>query len=268
MADTPDVLKQMQVAQGVQYPVLVPNAKGLESLLSLIDSNGGKKPTDEIAIFTAASESFCKANTNCSISESLERLSRVTEKALANGLKVRGYISVVAGCPYEGAVSPAKVAEIAEDLLAMGCYEISLGDTVGVGTPSSMEAVMDACVRRAPQKLRPELLAAHCHDTFGSGLANVLALVKLGVRTVDSAVGGLGGCPYSPGATGNIDTESVLYALQREGYETGIDLEKAAQIGQWISEAIGKENKSSAGRAVVARQRLQREKEGTQKAKL
>ncbi|KDN47130.1 aldolase [Tilletiaria anomala UBC 951] len=260
MADTPQVIQEMQIKSGVSYPVLVPNAKGLDTLLSILSSDSWatrQKPTDEIAIFTAATESFTKANTNCTIAESLERLSQVTQRARDNQLKVRGYISVVAGCPYEGAVDAKRVGQIAKELLQMGCYEVSLGDTVGVATPPEMIAVLDACVQAG---VPVDALAAHCHDTFGMGLANVLTMVRAGVRTVDSSVGGLGGCPYSPGATGNIDTESVVYALHKEGYETGIDLSEAARIGDWISNAIGRLNSSNAGRAIIARERLQKEK--------
>lgn len=252
MGDTPDVLAGMPTRAGVTYPFLVPNAKGLETLLRLqgdMEAAGTAKKTDEIAIFTAASEGFCRANTNCSIDESLDRLAGVASKAVEAGLRVRGYVSVVAHCPYEGKVDPKRAADVSRKLLEMGCYEVSLGDTVGAASPSEMLAVLNECTRFA----RPEQLAAHCHDTMGSGLSNVLAMVNAGVRTVDSAVGGLGGCPYSPGATGNIDTESVVYALQREGYETGVDLEAAAKIGQWINEALGKANGSSAGRAILAR---------------
>lgn len=252
MADTARVLTSMPLKSGISYPVLVPNARGLDDLLSLLDSHPNQPLTDEIAIFTAATESFTRKNTNVSITESLDRLSAVTQKAKAKGLKVRGYISVVAGCPYEGAVDAKVVGDISSKLFQMGCYEVSLGDTVGVGNPSSMLSVLNECARFNP----PDFFAAHCHDTFGTGLANVLAMVGAGVRVVDTAVGGLGGCPYSPGATGNIDTESVVYALHSEGFNTGIDLVKAAEAGEWIAQAVGKGNNSSAGRALLARQRM------------
>ncbi len=261
MADTAEVIQRMQHSPDVRYQVLVPNERGLEGFFKILDQNqqGPSAAADEIAIFTAATESFTRANTNCSIAESLDRLASVTERALARKLRVRGYISVVAGCPYEGReVDASRVGDIARKLVEMGCYEVSLGDTVGVGTPTSLRAVLNACVRAG---VPVEKLAAHCHDTFGTGLANVLALVRDGVRTVDSAVGGLGGCPYSPGATGNIDTESVVYALHSEGFQTGIDLDEAARIGQWISDSIGRPNNSSAGRAIIAREKLQKQKE-------
>lgn len=261
MKDTPDVLRQIKTKSDISYPVLVPNERGLQRLLDQLHQEKSKA-TDEIAIFTAASESFCKANTNCTIAESLDRLAIVSEKAIQAGLRVRGYISVVAICPYEGQVSSAKVAEIADKLLQMGCYEISLGDTVGSASPSMMLDVLNRCIARQTV----ENFAAHCHDTMGTGLANVLTMVNAGVRSVDSAAGGIGGCPYSPGATGNIDTESVIYALEKEGYSTTMNLEKTAKIGHWISEQIGKPYNSSAGRAILAR--LDRESQRATQSKL
>lgn len=270
MKDTADVLRQMGTDATVDHPVLVPNMKGLDSLLDLLQgfstghsnlasADQSRWPTKEIALFTAASETFCKKNTNCSIKESLERLADVTQKAKDAGLLVRGYISVVAVCPYEGRVSAEIVGDIAKELLQMGCYEVSLGDTVGAATPTMMRNVLAACLQRTHGRFAGDanLYAAHCHDTMGTGLANVMALVQDGVRSVDSAVGGIGGCPYSPGATGNIDTESVVFALEKEGYRTGIQLEEAARIGQWVSDQLGKRNNSSAGRAILAR--LERE---------
>jgi hydroxymethylglutaryl-CoA lyase len=251
MKDTPQVLENIMPKAGVSYPILVPN----ERVIKQSSDKPGIKALDEIAIFTAASQTFCQKNTNCTIEESLERLAIVTRKALEAGLKVRGYISVVAVCPFEGKVSPKKVKEISNKLLEMGCYEVSLGDTVGSASPSMMLDVLDACVSTYPV----DKFAAHCHDTMGTGLANVLAMVNAGVRTVDSAVGGLGGCPYSPGATGNIDSESVIFALEKEGYLTGINLEMMAKTGQWISEQLSRPNNSSAGRAILSR--LQRERE-------
>lgn len=265
MADTSAVLRQIKTQPGISYPVLVPNEKGLDSLLAQLreEPDGKPRATDEIAVFTAASESFCKANTNCTIAESLDRLSRVTMRARQAGLRVRGYVSVVAVCPYEGIVDSRIVGDVADKLIQMGCYEVSLGDTVGSASPKMMLDVLHACTGRHPV----ELFAAHCHDTMGVGLANVLAMVNAGVRSVDSAVGGLGGCPYSPGATGNIDTESVVYALQKEGYQTGLDLAKLVQIGHWISAELGRTNNSSTGRAMLAR--LQRQKQtGENRSKL
>ncbi|EST07945.1 Pyruvate carboxyltransferase [Kalmanozyma brasiliensis GHG001] len=256
MGDTPQVVSGMPVSPSISYPVLVPNMRGLEGLQKLLETHKGQ--TDEIAIFTAASESFCKANTNCSIAESLTRLEEVTAKAKAMGLKVRGYVSVVAGCPYEGAVDPEAVGRVSKALKDMGCYEVSLGDTIGAGTPSVVEAALNASLKHT--NAPAEYFAAHCHDTMNTGLANVLHMVRLGVRTVDAAVGGLGGCPYSPGATGNIDTESVVFALHAEGYETGTDLNKLVDVGEWISGEIGRRNMSNAGRAMLAQRKLKADK--------
>lgn len=269
MKDTADVLKTMGTDPAVSHCVLVPNDKGLDLFLNLLEKHEGPKPASEIALFTAASESFCKANTNCTIQESLDRLAKVSRRALDAGLRVRGYISVVAVCPYEGKVRAEVSGDIAEQLLQMGCYEVSLGDTVGAASPSEMLSVLSACLQRTTGSHGGDAsrFAAHCHDTMGTGLSNVLAMVREGVRSVDAAVGGLGGCPYSPGATGNIDTESVLYGLHKEGYQTGMDLDEAAQIGQWISEQLGKRNNSSAGRAIIARLNRQR-KESEQQSKL
>ncbi|CDS01868.1 related to hydroxymethylglutaryl-CoA lyase [Sporisorium scitamineum] len=262
MGDTPQVVAGMPIHPSISYPVLVPNMRGLEGLQSLLaqytDGSKGPPPTNEISVFTAASEAFCKANTNCTITESLQRLEQVTSKAIASGLRVRGYISTVAGCPYQGKVDPDAVGRISKALLDMGCYEISLGDTIGAATPSTVEAALNASLQHT--NAGPESFAAHCHDTMNTGLANVLHMAKLGVRTVDAAVGGLGGCPYSPGATGNIDTESVVYALHGEGYETGTDLNKLVDLGEWINGQLGRANASSAGRAVLAQRRLRAEK--------
>ncbi|PWN40508.1 aldolase [Ceraceosorus guamensis] len=253
MADSAAVLEQMTVKQGVSYPFLVPNDRGLVNFLDMVGPKGrAAGRSDEIAIFTAATDAFTKANTNCTIHESLERLSKVTSKALGHGIRVRGYISVVADCPYSGKVNPADVGKIAKTLLEMGCYEISLGDTTGAGTPGQMLNVLNECTRHAPSVR----FAAHCHDTFGSAVANVLAMVNAGVRVVDAAVGGLGGCPYSPGASGNVDVESVVYALHESGYDTGLDLDALAQIGAWISQQLDRPNGSSAGRAILARAKV------------
>ena len=269
MGDTPQVVAQMPVHPSISYPVLVPNMRGLEALQKLLaeykDASKRVPPTDEIAIFTAASESFCKANTNCTIAESLDRLSDVASRAISSGLKVRGYISVVAGCPYEGKVDAEAVGRVSKALLDMGCYEISLGDTIGAGTPTIVEAALNSSVKHTNASVH--FFAGHCHDTMNTGLANVLHLVKLGVRTVDAAVGGLGGCPYSPGATGNIDTESVVFALHREGYDTGTDLDKLVDLGDWISAQIGRSNASNAGRAILAQRKIRAESAAKQAAK-
>jgi len=236
--------------------VLVPNQRGLEDLFSLLDTNPGV--TDEIAVFTAATDAFTRANLNCTIEESLIRLSTVTQTAKARGLRVRGYVSVVIVCPYSGKTDYARVREVAKALMDMGCYEVSLGDTVGQGRPHEVAEMIEEVKKQVPV----ESLAGHFHDTYGTGVVNVLTALKHGVRTIDASVGGLGGCPYSPGATGNVATEDVLYALQDSDYSvTGslgsgsVNLNKLAETGWWISQALQRENASRVGRALWARQR-------------
>lgn len=254
MADTESILRKLCPQEGISYPVLIPNVKGLEKLLALSTSCGSVQdlPSREIAIFTAATESFTRANTNCSVQESLRRCGEVTVRALELGLSVRGYVSVIAVCPFEGRVKSEQVACIARELLDMGCYEVSLGDTTGAGTPEQMLDVIEACEQVGVPASR---LAGHCHNTFGIALANVLALSQAGVRTFDASVASLGGCPYSPGATGNVDTESLVYAFHAQGYATGIDLVALAHIGQWISNTLGRPNGSLAGRAILSREK-------------
>jgi hydroxymethylglutaryl-CoA lyase len=228
MADTAEVMAAITRRPGVRYPVLVPNLKGLEGALAA--------GVDEIAVFGAASESFSRKNINCSIAESLERFRPVVEAALAKGVRVRGYVSCVLGCPYEGVIAPAAVAGVAKALADMGCYEISLGDTIGTGTPLKAQAMLRAVAAVVPI----DRLAVHFHDTWGQALANILACLELGVAVVDSAVAGLGGCPYAKGATGNVATEDVVYMLDGMGIETGVDLAKLAAAGRAITAAIGK----------------------------
>jgi len=228
MADTALVMAAITRQPGVGYPVLVPNLKGLEGALAA--------GVDEIAVFGAASESFSQKNINCSISQSLERFRPVVEAALAKGIRVRGYISCVLGCPYEGPIEPAAVAAVAKALFDMGCYEISLGDTIGTGTPLKAQAMIRAVAAVVPI----ERLAVHFHDTWGQALANILACLELGVAVVDSAVAGLGGCPYAKGATDNVATEDVVYMLDGMGIVTGVDLAKLAAAGRAITAAIGK----------------------------
>ncbi|OCH85818.1 aldolase [Obba rivulosa] len=267
MAGTDEVLKLMEKHPDVHYPVLVPNMKGLDNLLALLGSNPpaeGQPPlTDEIAVFTAATDAFCKANTNCTIAESLARLEPVVQLALQKGLRVRGYVSVVVECPYTGKVDPKKVKEVTRALLDMGCYEVSLGDTTGAGTPWSIRTMLHT-VMGGDGGVPPSKLAAHFHDTFGMGVVNVLTALSLGLRTVDTAVGGLGGCPYSPGATGNVATEDVLYMLQKSELEAPGDLEALAEIGDWISKELKRDNSSRTGKAIMgrkARERLEKERE-------
>ena len=242
MADHTEVLERIRRKPGVSYPVLTPNLKGFEAAKAA--------GATEVAIFGAASEAFSKKNINCTIAESLERFRLVVEKALKEEIKVRGYISCVIGCPYEGDIEPQKVAEVAGALYDMGCYEVSLGDTIGVGTPGKTQAMIQACTQRVPV----EKLAGHYHDTYGQALANIYASMELGVATFDSSVSGLGGCPYAKGASGNVATEDVLYMLKGLGIETGVDLGKVVATGIWISDFLKRTPGSKAGRAIAAKQ--------------
>jgi len=241
MADHTEVLEGIRRKPGVSYPVLTPNLKGFQAAHAA--------GATEVAIFGAASEAFSKKNINCSIAESLERFRPVADAAKLAGVKVRGYISCVLGCPYEGDVSPEKVAEVAAALHDMGCYEVSLGDTIGVGTPGKTQRMIEAVAKRVPI----ERLAGHYHDTYGQALANIYASLELGVATFDSSVAGLGGCPYAKGASGNVATEDVIYMLHGLGIRTGVDLGKVVDTGQWICGVIGKEPASKAGKAIAAK---------------
>jgi hydroxymethylglutaryl-CoA lyase len=223
--------------------VLTPNLKGFEAARAA--------GATEVAIFGAASEAFSRKNINCSIAESLERFRPVAEAARKNNVKVRGYVSCVLGCPYEGDVAPQRVAEVAGELYDMGCYEVSLGDTIGVGTPGKTKAMIDACARRVPL----EKLAGHYHDTYGQALANIYASLEAGVHTFDASVAGLGGCPYAAGASGNVATEDVLYMLDGLGIRTGVDLGRLIDIGQWICGLLGREPASKVNRAVAAKRK-------------
>ena len=243
MADHTEVLERIRRKPGVDYPVLTPNLKGFEAARAA--------GATEVAIFGAASEAFSKKNINCSIAESLERFGPIADAARAANIKVRGYISCVVGCPYEGEIDPDKVAEVAEALFHMGCYEISLGDTIGVGTPAKTQRMIKSCAHRVPI----EQLAGHYHDTYGQALANIYASLELGVATFDSSVAGLGGCPYAAGASGNVATEDVVYLLDGMGVETGIDLDRVVAIGQWICGVLGKEPSTKAGRAIAAKKK-------------
>ena len=237
MADTPDVFAGIRRKEGVRYAALTPNAKGLEGALAA--------RADEVAVFAAASESFSRKNINCSIAESLDRFVPVLEQAKARGVPVRGYVSCVLGCPYEGEIAPEAVAEVAGKLLAMGCYEVSLGDTIGTGTPSKAQAMIAAVSERVPM----DRVAVHFHDTYGQALANILAALEMGVAVVDSSVAGLGGCPYAKGASGNVASEDVLYMLNGLGVATGVDLDRLVAAGAYISEAIARPTASKVARA-------------------
>ena len=241
MADHTEVLERIRRKPGVSYPVLTPNLKGFEAARAA--------GATEVAVFGAASEAFSKKNINCSIAESLERFRPVVEAARLSNIRVRGYISCVVACPYEGEVKPAKVAEVAGALYDMGCYEVSLGDTIGAATPGKTQAMIEACLQRVPV----QKLAGHYHDTYGQALANIYASMELGVATFDSSVSGLGGCPYAKGASGNVATEDVLYMLAGLGIETGVDLAKVVETGAWISSVLKRTPGSKAGRAIAAK---------------
>ncbi len=241
MADAAAVMARIRRRPGVSYPVLVPNLKGLEGALAA--------QAEEVAVFAAASESFSKRNINCSIDESLERFAPVCEAAAAHELRVRGYVSCVLGCPYEGDIAPEAVAHVAQRLYAMGCYEVSLGDTIGTGTPAKAQRMIDAVSQQVPV----DRIAGHFHDTYGQALANILAAMELGVATFDSSVAGLGGCPYAKGATGNVASEDVLYLLNGLGIETGVDLDRLVEAGAQICAQLGRDSVSRAGRALAAK---------------
>jgi len=241
MADNAAVMAGIRRKPGVAYPVLVPNMQGFEAALAA--------GAEEIAVFGAASEAFSRKNINCSIAESLARFEPVAQAARQRGLKVRGYISCVAGCPYQGAVEPAAVAEVAAALQRMGCYEISLGDTIGVGTPGKVQAMIAAVAKAVPL----EKLAAHFHDTYGQALANLYAAMELGLATIDSSVAGLGGCPYAKGASGNVASEDVVYMLNGLGIETGVNLELLFEAGRFICGALEREPASKVARALAAK---------------
>ena len=243
MADAAEVMAGLRRKAGVRYPVLTPNLKGFEAAAAA--------GAAEVAVFAAASESFSQRNINCSIAESLERFAPVMEAAKAKGIAVRGYVSCVLGCPYEGEIAPSAVAKVAAELFRMGCFEISLGDTIGTGTPRKAQAMVEAVAKEVPVAK----LAAHFHDTYGQALANLHAVLELGVATVDSSVAGLGGCPYAKGASGNVATEDVVYMLRGMGIETGVDLDRLVQVGAEICAVLGKKPVSKAGQALLAKQR-------------
>jgi len=243
MADQDAVMRGLPRRAGVVYSALTPNLKGYQAAVAA--------GAQEVAVFTAASEAFTQKNINCSIAESLQRFEDVLAAAKADGIPVRTYVSCALGCPYQGDVAPAKVAEVAGALFEMGCHEISLGDTIGVGTPLATQRMIEAVARRVPL----ERLAGHFHDTYGQALANVLAALQSGISVFDSSVAGLGGCPYAAGASGNVASEDLVYMLQGLGIETGVDLDALAQAGDFISAAIGRPTRSRVAQALAGRRR-------------
>jgi hydroxymethylglutaryl-CoA lyase len=244
MADNAQVMAAIRRKPGVRYPVLTPNIKGFEAALAAA--------ADEVAVFVAASETFSQKNINCSISESLERARPVAAAAKTHGVRVRGYISCVLDCPYEGEIAPSAVREVAAALQAMGCYEISLGDTIGTGTPGRARRLIATVAETVPV----ETLAGHFHDTYGQAIANVYAAMEAGIATFDSSVAGLGGCPYAKGATGNVATEDLLYLLEGLDIETGVDMTRLRIAGRYISDFLGRPPASRVARALDARQPL------------
>jgi hydroxymethylglutaryl-CoA lyase len=245
MGDNDEVLRAVLASPrrkpAVAYPVLVPNLRGFDSAL--------EAGATEVAIFGAASEAFSQKNINCSIAESLKRFDAVVDAASALEIKVRGYVSCVVACPYEGAIDPAKTAWVAKKLYEMGCYEVSLGDTIGAGTPASVRRMIEACAAHVPIGK----LAGHYHDTYGMAIANIYASLELGMAVFDSSIAGLGGCPYAVGASGNVATEDVLFLLQGLGIETGVDMNGLLAAGQFISQQLGRQPASKAARALQAK---------------
>ena len=241
MAGSGELLQAIGRRTGVSYPVLVPNLRGLENALT-----AGAR---EVAVFAAASESFSRHNINGGIDESLERYGEVITRALDLGIRVRGYVSCVLGCPFEGEITPSAVARVASRLYELGCYEISLGDTVGVGTPLAAQRMVGAVAEQVPISA----LAAHFHDTYGQALANLFAVMQMGVAVIDSSVAGLGGCPYAPGASGNVATEEVLYMLDGMGITTAVDLPTLLDAGRYISAYLGKEAQSRVAAACASK---------------
>jgi hydroxymethylglutaryl-CoA lyase len=241
MADAAAVMAGIERRSGVAYPVLAPNQKGLEAALAA--------GAQEVAVFAAASEAFSQKNINCTVKESLERFRPVLAMAKDAKLKVRGYVSCVLGCPYQGEVTPAAVADVAWALLEMGCNEVSLGDTIGTGTPEKTKAMIELVARRVPLKK----LAGHYHDTFGMAIANIYASLQMGVSVFDASVGGLGGCPYANGASGNVATEDVVWLLQGLGIDCGVDLNRLVDTAAWISGQLGRPPGSKVAQAILAR---------------
>ncbi|KAG1835473.1 aldolase [Suillus variegatus] len=291
MAGTAEVLALIDSFPKTGYSVLVPNQKGLHDLLEILSTSTSPNshakpppPVTEVAIFTSATDAFSLANTNVSVSGSLERLAPVARRALDAGLKVRGYVSVVVTCPFSGRVDPRRVRDVSRELVQMGCYEVSLGDTTGAGTPASILGMLEEVAK----EVDIGILAGHFHDTNGTATANIMTALDFGLRTFDASVGGLGGCPYSPGATGNVATEDVVYALTgdrlfgdigepygepakavQSRWDVGpVDLVRLAEIGGWISGVLGRETTSRAGKALLARRKREEDRKRKEGAKL
>ena len=237
MAGSAETFAGIQRRDGVTYSALTPNMRGFEDALA-----AGAR---EVAVFAAASEAFSQRNINCSISESLERFAPIMQAARLHGVQVRGYVSCVLGCPYDGQIAPQQVASVANELIDMGCYEVSLGDTIGVGTPGATRTLIEEVARQIPRGK----IAGHFHDTYGQALANIYASLLEGIQVFDSSVAGLGGCPYAKGASGNVASEDVLYMLQGLSIETGVDLDRLILAGQRISEVLGRPNGSRVAKA-------------------
>jgi hydroxymethylglutaryl-CoA lyase len=238
LADATEVLEAVNTIKNINFPVLVPNETGMETAL-----RAGAK---SIAVFTAASNTFSQKNTNCTIEQSMQRIEKIVAIAKQHEIKVRGYISCALGCPYEGEIAPSKSAEIASQLFALGCYEIALGDTIGVGTPLRAQKLIEAVGNVIPITA----IAAHFHDTYGQALANIYAVMQQGVRVFDASVAGLGGCPYAKGASGNVATEDLLYMLEGMGIDTGVDLDRLLEVSKFICAAL---NKKPASKVAIAR---------------
>lgn len=247
MANTGELLKALDGDKGlvgVRLPALVPNLKGLGAALAT-----GSGLLNEVSVFTAASESFCRKNINMTIGESLDKIGAVVKEARRHDLPVRGYVSTVAACPYEGRIEPERVLQVARELLHLGCYEVSLGDTIGAATPGQVMLLLDCLLPH----IETARLAVHFHDTYGQALANILVALTQGIRVVDSAAAGLGGCPYAPGASGNVATEDVLYMLEGLGFQAGVDFAAVAEAGAYITSQLGRPNRSKAGTAWLAK---------------
>jgi hydroxymethylglutaryl-CoA lyase len=242
MSSSAEVFAQIERAPNITYSALTPNMQGLEAAMAA--------GVTEVAVFGAASESFSKKNINCTIAESIERFIPVIENAIANDIAVRGYVSCVVGCPYEGDIDAQVVASVATQLTELGCYEISLGDTIGVGTPEHIKRMLETVAQQVPV----EQLAIHCHDTYGQAVANIYAALQCGISTIDSSVAGLGGCPYAAGASGNVASEDVVYLLEGLSIKSGVDLPKLISAGNFISQKLGRSNQSKVAQALTGKE--------------